>query len=611
MINSIFERDHAGRPRGPGGRGGRGLRGPLRGPGVAGADARRRAALRLPRAAPAGGRPAATSRESRPRPRPGKSRASCATRSREAASSSPTRKAGEARGARYEDFAVLLRSTGNQVHFEKYFRLLDVPYGSENACGLFSEAVACDLYYALRLALYPEDRNALAAYLRSPFAGLSDEAVVRLLCSAADPLDAWGRPRSCPEEDRPGWERGVGHDKALSAMADRAPIAACLSYLWFEAGYRAALLRDPVASAFEEHFELVHSMAVEADARGQASPPSSAELERLVGKPDKLEIDLPRDELAGREDHDDPQEQGPRIPGRDHPPGEQRRARGPRRGCLVLGGAARSRPSGRPAAIGARSRNAFFEAAKEQRTAMERAELKRLLYVALTRAESHIIVSAVEPEGRGREGPGASAPSSRGPWASSMPLASRLAPRMPYGAGGQARRATPPFGRLTALPSGALVGALARARRGGILRPRGQAAARAPKAALPAAGLRDRTARNGAVGRPSSSDRARQPPSPSAPSRSAMPRSAPARKAAVGAAEPLRSTRELAAPEGLAPSSGAASSTPSSNRAWGPRDRARSLPASLLRAPRVGPGRRGSGCAARDRDGQSASPRSS
>jgi ATP-dependent exoDNAse (exonuclease V) beta subunit len=81
---------------------------------------------------------------------------------------------GKARKARYEDFAILLRSTSKQVHFEKYLRLFGVPYGSENACGLFSEAVACDLYYALRLALYPDDRNALAAYLRSPFAGLSD-----------------------------------------------------------------------------------------------------------------------------------------------------------------------------------------------------------------------------------------------------------------------------------------------------------------------------------------------------------------------------------------------------------------------------------------------------
>ena len=175
------------------------------------------------------------------------------------------RDAGMARPARYEDFAVLLRSTGNQVHFEKYFRLFGLPYASENACGLFSEAVACDLYYALRVALYPEDRNAFSAYFRSPFAGLSDEAVVRLLMAATSGGDAGAdapgarRPSAfspeaaeiLPEAERGGFARGLETRTRLASMVDRASIAACLRYLWFEAGYRASLLRDPVASAFE------------------------------------------------------------------------------------------------------------------------------------------------------------------------------------------------------------------------------------------------------------------------------------------------------------------------------------------------------------------------
>ena len=58
-----------------------------------------------------------------------------------------------------------------------------------------------------------------------------------------------------------------------------------------------------------------------------------------------------------------------------------------------------------PTTVGSRSRNAFFDRGKERRAAMEGAELKRLLYVALTRAESHIVVTAVQPhadDGRGK-----------------------------------------------------------------------------------------------------------------------------------------------------------------------------------------------------------------
>lgn len=367
------------------------------------------------------------------------------------------RKTGRARQARYEDFALLLRSTGNQVHFEKYFRLFDVPYGAENACGLFSEAVACDLYYALRLALYPGDRNALAAYLRSPFAGLSDDGTVRILASEAEGPDALPGLRLEPEtmallggQDRRAWERGAATIRTLSAMADRAPICACLSYLWYEAGYRAALLLDPVASAFEEHFELVHSLAAQSDSRGECLSAFVAALEPLVGKPDKLEIELPRESSRGVRIMTIHKSKGLEFPVVIVPQannvGQDRAARDPWYWEGELGPTFRPPPS-----IDSRSRNAFFEAAKERRAARESAEIKRLLYVALTRAESHIVITATEPRGgdaRGR--------SFRSLLAASLGLFSPPPPA----AGTEDTFELAPFGPLRALPSGALVGTI-------------------------------------------------------------------------------------------------------------------------------------------------------
>jgi len=367
------------------------------------------------------------------------------------------RKTGRARQARYEDFAVLLRSTGNQVHFEKYFRLFDVPYGAENACGLFSEAVACDLYYALRLALYPGDRNALAAYLRSPFAGLSDDGTVRILASEAEGPEALpglrlepGTMASLSGKDRRAWERGAATIRTLSAMADRAPICACLSYLWYEAGYRAALLLDPVASAFEEHFELVHSLAAQSDSRGECLAAFVAALEPLVGKPDKLEIELPRESSRGVRIMTIHKSKGLEFPVVIVPQannvGQDRAARDPWYWEGELGPTFRPPPS-----VDSRSRNAFFEAAKERRAARESAEIKRLLYVALTRAESHIVITATEPRGEDARGR-----SFRSLLAASLGLFESPSP--PAGIGDSLDLA--PFGTLRALPSGALVGTI-------------------------------------------------------------------------------------------------------------------------------------------------------
>ena len=77
---------------------------------------------------------------------------------------------------------------------------------------------------------------------------------------------------------------------------------------------------------------------------------------------------------------------------------------------------------------------------------MEGAELKRLLYVALTRAESHIVVTATQA--RGEDAKGRSFRSLLAPSLGLFEAPSPLA----------ASRDLPPFGPLTALPSGALAG---------------------------------------------------------------------------------------------------------------------------------------------------------
>jgi ATP-dependent exoDNAse (exonuclease V) beta subunit len=370
------------------------------------------------------------------------------------------RESGRARPARYEDFAILLRSTGKQVHFEKYLRLLGVPYASENACGLFSEAVACDLYYALRLAIHPDDRNALAAFLRSPFAGLSDEAVVRLLLESRErprgaPLDPFGEegPALVPAADRPALARGAETMARLADRIDREPIAATVSYLWFEAGYRAALLRDPVASAFEEHFELVHSMAALADERRAGLAAFVSELEPLLGEPDKQEIDLPRDGSAGVRIMTVHKSKGLEFPIVVIPQANNVGREGSSREAWYWDD--ETGPTFKPpAAVGEKSRNAFFDRSTARREAMDAAELKRLLYVALTRAESHVIVTATEPRNEDAKGR-----SFRSLLARGLGLFALPSPLAPGAEDGSARSLDlPPFGSLAALPSGALVG---------------------------------------------------------------------------------------------------------------------------------------------------------
>jgi hypothetical protein len=135
---------------------------------------------------------------------------------------------GVVRPAGFADFAVLLRSTANQVHFERMFRHFDLPYTTPNVRGLFLEAPANDLYQLLRLALYPEDRPAYAGFLRSRWSQPSGPPG-----PAAFP--AAGLPRS------ETWARGPGPEPSegglvgfVACRPDRA--RGLLHRLWYDQG---------------------------------------------------------------------------------------------------------------------------------------------------------------------------------------------------------------------------------------------------------------------------------------------------------------------------------------------------------------------------------------
>lgn len=71
-------------------------------------------------------------------------------------------KEGGPRRPRASDIALLLRTTSNQLSFEKAFRRFNVPYTVQAARSLMLEAPANDLYAMLQLTLYPEDKQAYA-----------------------------------------------------------------------------------------------------------------------------------------------------------------------------------------------------------------------------------------------------------------------------------------------------------------------------------------------------------------------------------------------------------------------------------------------------------------
>ncbi len=308
------------------------------------------------------------------------------------------------RPAKYGDFAVLVRSTNLQAPLERFFRLMDVPYSAQSLCAFWSDAPANDILAALRASVYPGDRNAIAAYLRSPFARLGDALVAKILLEGA-PRSRW--KEMSDGEDAEKAARAAETLDEISDAAEGASLAEAVYVLWHEKGYRDFILRRKRNRSFAEYFEYAFALARRADAKGIGLAGFIAELEGLSEDARGFkELDPPRESREGVRIMTVHAAKGLEFPVVVIPDLEYRGAdrEGSRPAYVRDDGLITVRMAKSTEEKG----NLFYEREKDRNDEQAVAEVKRLLYVACTRAESHLVLARV---------PGRRAPSPMSFWA--------------------------------------------------------------------------------------------------------------------------------------------------------------------------------------------------
>ena len=113
-----------------------------------------------------------------------------------------TNKRERERNISYRDFAILFRSTTDIKLYEHSLSHLDVPYYVISGRGFFNTTEITDLINLLKVIESPLDEINLAAVLKSPFVGINDDALFwltdhahssnkkKLLCEALDEVGA-------------------------------------------------------------------------------------------------------------------------------------------------------------------------------------------------------------------------------------------------------------------------------------------------------------------------------------------------------------------------------------------------------------------------------------
>ena len=302
---------------------------------------------------------------------------------------------------RPNDIAILFRTRNSQHLFEKHLRLLNIPYACEDMGGFFFGGPVNDIMSALRLAAYPLDKAAYAEMLRSPFAGLSLPGLAACLAvfnQSAQPEPFTGEPLArLSESDQSRYIEGQKLYRRICGKARESSVSALVSELWYNEGYRYETEWNPQTTVYRELYDYLFHLAVKADTGNQglsAFADSIQELRNSGGRLTDIEIPLERSNAVQLLTIH-------KSKGLEFPVvflcGCGKHGRTDQSGDVYdTGGAgiALSPPlPSRVIAIPKIRNNFFWERSNAEAKRKRTAELRRLLYVGMTRAEKELHLS--------------------------------------------------------------------------------------------------------------------------------------------------------------------------------------------------------------------------
>lgn len=300
----------------------------------------------------------------------------------------------QVRPMRYGDAAILFRAMSDVDVYEAALRAERVPYLTIAGKGFYERQEIWDVYSLLEALYLPADDLSLATALRSPLFNLSDDALFALR-SVTDqdgrPVSLWEALASVdrvPADERPQVTFALETLRRLRAIAGRVQVAELLRVILETTGYLAVLTglpdgarrranleklveiarasRTVTLSAFTQYLKDVTSREVR---EGEAVLDAGDAVTLMtIHKSKGLEFPLVIVADASRQASG-----GETLP----------LLCDPKHGA----GARYKSPDGKFA------ESAAYDRLRKQVKAREDAEQRRLLYVAMTRAQDHLIIS--------------------------------------------------------------------------------------------------------------------------------------------------------------------------------------------------------------------------
>lgn len=175
----------------------------------------------------------------------------------------------------YRDIAILFRSSTPTGAYESVLLSAGIPYSTEVYKGFFSDGPINDIISLLKLCVYPEDKNAWAKLLRSPFCSLTFAQMQKVLASTENPFkspfDEGMLEKIAPDSDLSAkiLKLKALYDDIKSRLKSE-KLTKTISYIWYELGYRYETLWNKSVSMYSSFYDILFEMARLAEGKTQS-----------------------------------------------------------------------------------------------------------------------------------------------------------------------------------------------------------------------------------------------------------------------------------------------------------------------------------------------------